>query len=150
MTVLSLTLESPYLGKTVFILRWGPGPHLNIKTVFSRYRNFHYEYKMVVRLSYIYNGNSYTGKMTSLYWASTQVMSYLKILNLQCISCAALMHIYGIKANLNSRNCGISEITPPLSKLSQKLWHFHKNIRPCVENECWCPCTVNILNGNFT
>ena len=34
--------------------------------------------------------------------------------------------------------------------LSQKLWHFHKNIRPCVENECYCPRTVNISNVNFT
>ena len=27
--------------------------------------------------------------------------------------------------------------------LSQKLWHFHKNIRSCIENECCCPRTVN-------
>ena len=34
--------------------------------------------------------------------------------------------------------------------LSQKLWHFHKNTRLCVENECCCPRTVNISNVNFT
>ena len=34
--------------------------------------------------------------------------------------------------------------------LSQKLWHFLKNTRSCVENECCCPCTVNISNVNFT
>ena len=34
--------------------------------------------------------------------------------------------------------------------LSQKLWHFHKNIHWCVENECWCMRTVNISNVNFT
>ena len=34
--------------------------------------------------------------------------------------------------------------------LSQKLWHFHKNTHPCVENECCCPRRVNILNVNFT
>ena len=34
--------------------------------------------------------------------------------------------------------------------LSEKLWHFHKNIRSCVENECCCPLTVNIWNVNFT
>ena len=33
--------------------------------------------------------------------------------------------------------------------LSQKLWHFHKNTRSCVENECCCPRTVNISNVNF-
>ena len=30
--------------------------------------------------------------------------------------------------------------------LSQNLWHFHKNICLCVENECCCPCTVKISN----
>ena len=34
--------------------------------------------------------------------------------------------------------------------LSQNLWHFHKNIRSCGENECWCSRTVNISNVNFT
>ena len=34
--------------------------------------------------------------------------------------------------------------------LSQKLWHFHKNTRSCVENQCCCPRTVNISNVNFT
>ena len=34
--------------------------------------------------------------------------------------------------------------------LSQKLWHFHKNTRSCVENEFCCPGTVNISNVNFT
>ena len=32
--------------------------------------------------------------------------------------------------------------------LSKKaLWHFHKNIRSRVKNECCCPRTVNILNN---
>ena len=34
--------------------------------------------------------------------------------------------------------------------LFQKLWHFHKNICSCVENEYCCPNTVNISNDNFT
>ena len=34
--------------------------------------------------------------------------------------------------------------------LSQKLWHFHKDIRSCVENEYYCPHTVNISSVNFT
>ena len=34
--------------------------------------------------------------------------------------------------------------------LSQKLRHFHENIRSCVENECCFPRTVNISNINFT
>ena len=31
-----------------------------------------------------------------------------------------------------------------------KIWHVHKNIWSCVENECCCPRTVNIPNVNFT
>ena len=34
--------------------------------------------------------------------------------------------------------------------LSQKLWHFHKNTRSCVENECCWPRTVNVSNVIFT
>ena len=78
-TVLSLTWESPYLGKTVFILRRGPGigylrygyllytfysikqwanalcagPRLNIKTVLSTYGDFHVKDKTAVRTSYL-------------------------------------------------------------------------------------------------
>ena len=33
-----------------------------------RYGDFHYKDQMVVRPSYLYNGYSYTGKTTSLYW----------------------------------------------------------------------------------
>ena len=33
---------------------------------------------------------------------------------------------------------------------SQKLWHFPKNTRSCIENECFYPRTVNISNVSFT
>ena len=33
--------------------------------------------------------------------------------------------------------------------LSQKLWHFHKNTRSCVENEWCCRRAVDIYNVNF-
>ena len=59
-TVLSLTWESPYLGKTVFILRQGPGLCLNIKTI----------------LPGMGFSMTFTGKTASLYWDDT----------LQCIS----------------------------------------------------------------
>ena len=32
----------------------------------------------------------------------------------------------------------------------KKPWNFPKNTRPCVENECCCPRTVNISNVNLT
>ena len=48
------------------------GPRLNEKTVFPG-MGFHCKYMTVVRQSFIYNGNSYTGNTTSLYWDSPQV-----------------------------------------------------------------------------
>ena len=39
-----------------------------VKDCLSRYGNFHYKDKMVVKPSYLYNGNSYTGGLTHLYW----------------------------------------------------------------------------------
>ena len=44
-----------------------PVPRFNIKMTSYQYRKSHCGNKMVVRSSYLHNGNSYTGK-TSLYW----------------------------------------------------------------------------------
>ena len=49
-----------------------PGPWFNIKMTSYRYRNSHCGDKTVVRSSYVLNGISYTGKMTSLYWVRAQ------------------------------------------------------------------------------
>ena len=45
-----------------------PGPWFNIKMPSFQYRKSHCGDKTVVRTSYLHNGISYTGKMTSLYW----------------------------------------------------------------------------------
>ena len=47
-----------------------PGPRFNIKMSSYQYRKSHYGDMTVVRSSYLHNGISYTGKMTSLYWFS--------------------------------------------------------------------------------
>ena len=46
----------------------------------SMYIDFPHKDKMVVRPSYLYDGNSYTGKMASLYWDRALVASrwYMK------------------------------------------------------------------------
>ena len=38
----------------------------------SRYGDFHYKDRMVMIVSYLYNGNLYTGNMASLYWNGPQ------------------------------------------------------------------------------
>ena len=45
-----------------------PGPWFNIKMSSYQYRKSHCGDKTVVRSSYLHNGISYTGKMSSLYW----------------------------------------------------------------------------------
>ena len=50
-----------------------PGPQFNIKMTSCRYRKSHCGDKTVVRLSYLHNGISYTGKMTSLHWIGALV-----------------------------------------------------------------------------
>ena len=50
------------------------GPWFNIKTTSYQYRKSHCGDKTVVRSSYLHNGISYTGKISSLYWISPQVM----------------------------------------------------------------------------
>ena len=49
------------------------GPWFNIKLSFYQYRKSHCGDKTVVRSSYLQNGISCTGKMTSLYWITSQV-----------------------------------------------------------------------------
>ena len=48
--------------------KWCPGPRFNIKMSSYQYRKSHCGDKTVVRSSYLHNGISYTGKMSSLYW----------------------------------------------------------------------------------
>ena len=48
---------------------WLVGPCFNIKTVFPAI-DFYCKDKPIVRQSYLYNGNPYTGKTTPLYWAA--------------------------------------------------------------------------------
>ena len=44
------------------------GPDFNIKMTSYQYRKSHCRDKTVERSSYLHNGNSFTGKTTSLYW----------------------------------------------------------------------------------
>ena len=60
-TLLALCVRNPPL--TV----WALSQH---KDHLSMYGDFHYKDVNIIRLSYFYNGNSYTVKMASLYWDS--------------------------------------------------------------------------------
>ena len=51
------------------------GGWFNIKMSSYEYRKSHCGDKTVIRSSYLHNGNSFTGKITSLYWIRAQVTS---------------------------------------------------------------------------
>ena len=53
------------------------GPWFKIKMSSYRYRKSHCGDKTVVRSSYLHNGISYTGKMTSFYWSRALVSSLI-------------------------------------------------------------------------
>ena len=48
----------------------GPGPHLNIKTVFPRYGDYHVKDKVATGPSYHQHRDPLTDKTTSSYWDS--------------------------------------------------------------------------------
>ena len=52
------------------------GPRFNIKMSSYKYRKSHRGDKTVVRSSYLNNGISYAGKMTSLYWSRALIFMY--------------------------------------------------------------------------
>ena len=55
------------------IITTAPGGRLNTKMTFYQYRKSHCGDKTILRSSYLHNGISYTGKMSSLYWIRAQV-----------------------------------------------------------------------------
>ena len=52
-----------------------PGPRFNIKMSSNQYRKSRCGDKTVVKSSDLHNVNSYTGKMSSLYWIGAQVLN---------------------------------------------------------------------------
>ena len=64
---ISRIIKDAYVGnRLVFVT--SAGPWFNIKTSSYQYRKSHCGDKTILRPSYLHNGISYTGKMTSLYW----------------------------------------------------------------------------------
>ena len=60
------------------------------------------------------------------------------------------MYIHMVRAF--GMNPKVGDSSPPQAEIFSvsKTLTLHKNIRSCVENECYCPRTVNNSNVNFT
>ena len=91
-----------------------PGPRFNIKMLSYQYRKSHCGDKTVERSSYLHNGISYTGKLTSLYWFSPQKGSYCKVFEWHlCLH--AVLSIYTNVVNCPSLFKCIHDHTPFLT-----------------------------------
>ena len=77
---LILIIKITLTWKISFTLKQGPGGWFNIKMSSHKYRKSHCGDKTILRLSYLHNGFSYTGKMTSLYWIRAQMFLVIKML----------------------------------------------------------------------
>ena len=61
--------QNSWLNTKVYVFDTGrSGPWFNMKVSSFQYRKSHCGDKTILRLSYLHNGISYTGKTTSLYW----------------------------------------------------------------------------------
>ena len=56
-----------------------PGGWFNIKMTSYQYRKSHCGDKTILRPSYLQNGISYTGKMTSLYWIRSLIFKWVAV-----------------------------------------------------------------------
>ena len=102
------------------------GP-VNIKTIFPRYGDSHVKDKMVMRPSYLWYGDPYTGKTTSLYWAGPLVC---------CMLSNQQLHVFEI-----SWTCYLLELVNRNSKFDifsskSAFESLVSNFRPCLSLAC--------------
>ena len=82
------------------------GPWFNIKMTSYQYRISHCGDKTILRPSYLHNGISYTGKMTSLYWIGA-LDQYLTVTNV-LTNWGQVMHICVSKLSIIASDNGLA------------------------------------------
>ena len=73
MVHMKVLVQNYHISPLVAIRR--SGPWFNIKMLSYQYRKSHCGDKTVVRSSYLHNGISYTGEMSSLYWIGSLIVN---------------------------------------------------------------------------
>ena len=86
-----------------------PGPWFNIKMSSYQYRKSHCGDKTVVRSSYLHNGNSYIGKMSSLYWIGALMFSRVYVIKM-ANTCLQSFHL---KKRVILKTCQLKCISIP-------------------------------------
>ena len=111
-----------------------------------QYRKSHCGDKTVVRSSYLHNGISYTGKMTSLYWIRAHDISgspiesrwgyRVQIFNLTLHTCSSV----GLWAGVQSGKCGF------LRRPVFESWSRQRETACLLQFEITPPCQYKIKN----
>ena len=90
--------DNAILFRTVQLYR--PGPRFNMNILSYQYRKSYCGDETVVRSSYLHNGISYIGKMTSLYWIRAQASIWHRYMSnvvfLRHITCITFCRIYSV------------------------------------------------------
>ena len=109
-------------------MRWSektrPGPWFNKNTSSYQYRKSHYGDKTILRPSYLHNGISHTGKMTSLYWISPLTKAHFT--NMVSLT---IGHGYVISSIVL---CGVLLLIPALT--STAVWIYAVEVRAWMTN----------------
>ena len=112
-----------YSAQAQILTKTEPGPRFNIKMTSYQYRKSHCGDKTIWRPSYLHNGISYTGKMTSLYWIRALI----------CTTLALWQITYEVSHHTVS-NCGrflYQEIIPLVISTCGELNMLHGALRHC-------------------
>ena len=140
------------------LVKGDPGGWFNIKMPSYQYRKPHCGDKTILWLSYLHNGISYTGKMTSLYWIRAQIpyiwknngsCIWRKMIalhwSLHCLShIASLNHISAVITTVINitwfQDCFIFVMGIPISGEILFTWWLHDMemlsalLAPCKQN----------------
>ena len=111
-----------------FVFDMSPGPRFNIKMPSYQYRKSHCGDKTILRPSYLHNGISYTGKMTSLYWVGALATTNFKMCHGDMPSDWFIAYMFGLKhgsqdwlivvAAINTRLFNLYNGNPYASKMT--------------------------------
>ena len=125
------------------------GPWFNIKMLSYQYRKSHCGDKTVVRSSYLHNGISYTGKMSSLYWIGAQGIIQPKCwYNRQTLQCNLIKSTNIHPMQVSSDRLVISHAWLWLLKVTQNFAAKVCLARTPVQIS-WCCDTFNIQFRSF-
>ena len=146
---LALLVAGASVGTDMTHIFMTPGPRFNIKMSSYQYRKSHCEDKTVVRSSYLHNGISYTGKMTSLYWIRALPLNGLLWYKWYSVNPWCLVDLF-ISVYLGLQNL-FQCVHKIINSFSEFKYDYEINLQEVCTDHIWYCQTSNIswtLLGN--